>query len=158
MEGGGDDTLEAIWGSGPGDVYAVASDGGILHLAGLAWRPLVTRTGGSFTGVGGSGPGDVWAVGADGMIQHHQGSGWLEPELVAGEGLFSIWSAGPDLVIAVGLEGSIVHRTLGPCRGPTRRAWTSRSCTAPGRRTCSPPVGRARCSTSTGPAGARCAG
>lgn len=65
---------EAIWGSGPRDVWAVSS--GILHWNGFDWSavwPAVTSglpPPFSLYGVWGTGPGDIWAVGRGGTILH----------------------------------------------------------------------------------------
>ena len=38
------ETLYGVWGSGPKDVFAVGSNGTILHYDGRAWKPLTSGT------------------------------------------------------------------------------------------------------------------
>jgi alpha-tubulin suppressor-like RCC1 family protein len=68
--GGVFDTLEAITGTSPGDLWAVGSDGGaalVEHFNGTAWKlsRTVPSLGGFVTlsAVSASSPSDVWAVG-----------------------------------------------------------------------------------------------
>jgi hypothetical protein len=54
--------LSAIWGSGPGDVWAVGDGGTIVRWNGQAWSPVASGTTDALLGIWGSGPDDVWAV------------------------------------------------------------------------------------------------
>ena len=70
--------LNHVWGSGPGDVWAVGQDrqaspwqATTLHWNGSAWSPSRNGLAGDLLGVWGSGQNDVWAVGEAGVILHH---------------------------------------------------------------------------------------
>lgn len=64
--------LIGVWGSGPGDVWAVGQNFGrneahsrrpVLHWDGNAWVPRATGAAGWYAGIWGDGSGAVWAVG-----------------------------------------------------------------------------------------------
>ena len=75
--------LGAVWGSGPGNVFATGSSGVILHYDGTKWAAMTSPTTKTLGDVWGSGPGNVLAVGADGTMWVYLvtgiGSG-MEPE------------------------------------------------------------------------------
>src|SRR6516225_1209498 len=58
-------SLSGVWGSGPGDFFALGNGGTILHTSndGQSWNAQPSGTGSGLSGVWGSGPGDVFAVG-----------------------------------------------------------------------------------------------
>jgi len=100
-----------VWGSRPGDVWAVGVGAFLLppetlHWNGSAWSgagpPL------SLNGVWGSRSDDVWAVGFGG-IQHWNGSDWSESTSAVPLGLSGVWGSGSDDVWAVGSAGTILH-------------------------------------------------
>ncbi|WP_437941066.1 hypothetical protein [Sorangium sp. So ce341] len=62
-------SLTGVWGSGPGDVFAVGKDGVIVHYDGLKWTSQPSNAYGSLHGVWGSGPSDVFAVGDGGTVE-----------------------------------------------------------------------------------------
>ncbi|MCI0457631.1 MAG: hypothetical protein L0Z62_11725 [Gemmataceae bacterium] len=107
--------LIGVWGSGPGDVYAVGGFGTtrvIYHLDGNEWAavpdvPVSSPGFNDLRGVWGSGPDDVFAVGSNGKIVHFDGNGWTaqtfpEQSSFPGAGLVSVWGSGADNVYAVG--------------------------------------------------------
>ena len=61
-------SLYAVWGSGPGDAWAVGDNGTILRWNGTAWSSVSSGTTNFLYSVWGSGPGDVWAFGSGGTI------------------------------------------------------------------------------------------
>src|SRR5207249_3521080 len=77
--------LRGVWGSGPGDAWAVGA-GTIVHWNGKAWPYIAWPHSGDSNsvlyGVWGSAASDVWAVGgvADvtprGLLVHFDGSAW----------------------------------------------------------------------------------
>jgi hypothetical protein len=105
--------LNAVWGSGANDVYAVgslATDASnasalIIHSTGLGnWA--IQDPGGAvaeLTGVWGSGPSDVYVVGTGNTILHSTGNGVWTPitGTVDPQGYFGIWGSGPgDIYLA----------------------------------------------------------
>jgi hypothetical protein len=61
-------SLSSVWGSGSNDVWAVGSNGVIVHWNGTAWAAVTSPTTSSLSSVWGSGSNDVWAVGLGGII------------------------------------------------------------------------------------------
>ena len=72
MDSGTTEDIESVWGSGPGDVYAVGST--ILHYDGTTWSPMVSGTSNWLHDVWGSSATDVLAVGEYGTILHQDGT------------------------------------------------------------------------------------
>ena len=68
--------LNAVWGSGPKDVFVVGASGKIVHYDGQNWQAQTSPTTSHLHGVWGSGPNDVYAVGSGGTIIHYDGQGW----------------------------------------------------------------------------------
>lgn len=54
--------LNAVWGSGPTDVWAAGARGTILHGDGSAFSVVVGSATNVFVSIWGTGPGDVWAL------------------------------------------------------------------------------------------------
>jgi hypothetical protein len=113
--GGGLDQLVAVWGSGPGDVFAVVfgTPGAIQHYDGQSWSRTTVPD--RLRAVWGSGPSDVFAVGDDGptthngVIDHYDGFSWSPMSSPStGVPLLGVWGSGPSDVFAVGI-GTILH-------------------------------------------------
>lgn len=110
--------LNALWGTGPSDVYAVGEEV-VLHYDGSAWskKPApkteqLQRV--TFLGVWGSGPSDVYAVGwhrkTGRLVMHYDGKAWAEQktEVEKMRTLYDVWSSGSDAFIVgtrVALKG-----------------------------------------------------
>jgi photosystem II stability/assembly factor-like uncharacterized protein len=118
------DALNAIWGSGPDDVYVVgaqgASLGGVFHTTdgGKSWKALMGG-GRTFWGVWGSGADNVYVVawdGADGVVLRTtvRGQTWTQARLgpQAYPYLTAIWGTSPTDLWVVGF-GVILHSTDG---------------------------------------------
>jgi hypothetical protein len=103
-------TLQAIWGSGTSDIWAVGDSGTIVHYDGRAWAPLiqspVTVT---LHGVWGTAANDVWAVGDSGVILHFDASGWSKAASPTTRTLRSVWGDPSGGVWAVGDTGTVLH-------------------------------------------------
>jgi hypothetical protein len=115
VDGGSNATFNAIWGSGPSDVWTVGGWGSlgevgiIAHWDGTAWSlpalPPIANVA-QFFGVWGSGPSDVWAMGD--YILHWDGSTWSASTAPVGDAYSGAWGSGPDDVWAVGYS-TILH-------------------------------------------------
>lgn len=118
------DDFSAIWGSGPGDIYATTATGRILRTTN-GWSSFsdVTPSGAmvAFRGVYGSASSQVIAVGSFGTIYRTtvSGTSWTQPS-GSGETLYAIWGTG-NTFYAVGAGGSIVKSSDGG------QSWTAQS-------------------------------
>jgi hypothetical protein len=64
--------LHSVWGTGPGDAWAVGDTGTILHWDGGAWNPSNSGTSNALLGVWGCGVNQLWTVGRGGTVLQHQ--------------------------------------------------------------------------------------
>lgn len=108
--------LYGVWASGEHDVYAVGSDGVILHTdnADDGWTSQtiapITDYPNYFWGVGGSGPDDVYVVGSFGVILHRGPTNdWVQQASGFDNYLMGVWSTTPGEAYAVGATGTILH-------------------------------------------------
>jgi hypothetical protein len=107
-----------FWGSGPNDVWMVATNCSTWHWDGASWtavtNPLNSNYG-ALNAVGGSASNDVWAVGAVdptthyGVALHWNGSTWSSVSTGSTLQITAIWSNGPNDVWAVGPGSGILH-------------------------------------------------
>lgn len=119
--------LNAVWGSGPDDVYAVGLNGVILHSTGDdVWTQQKTGRSNELTSVFGSGPHDVYAVESEAVL-HTTGDGhW---SVVAGIGpqgtgvLRRIWMSSPTNIYVAGSTYNSVPAY--PTGGVNIMRWTS---------------------------------
>lgn len=92
-------SLLALWGSGPGNVWAVGYDldgALLLHFSGGVWTREVGVPVNSLLGVWGSGPNDVWVVGDAGNILRWNGTNWnMVPDTSAAD-LYDVWGSSAD--------------------------------------------------------------
>ena len=72
--------FDAVWGSGPNDVFVAGSAGGVLHWDGRLWSPMLSGTNQEILSLWGDAPDDVFAVGANdptqGALVHWDGAAW----------------------------------------------------------------------------------
>jgi hypothetical protein len=104
--------LQAIWGSGASNVWAVGARGAIIHYDGTAWSQ-VTKSPATLTlhGVWGTAANDIWAVGDSGVIVHFDGSGWSKGVTLTTRTLHAVWGDPSGDVWAVGDTGTVLHLT-----------------------------------------------
>lgn len=107
VDGAVTDNFNAVWGSGPSDVFAAGDSGLLQHFDGAAWKKMDLGSKMNVYGLWGSGPKDVYAVGGPpsygggsppyDLVRHYDGSGWrpvatgLEPY---GAHLYAVWGSG----------------------------------------------------------------
>jgi len=100
--------LSAVWGSGPGDVWAVGDYGTIRHFTAGAsrWAVVESPTMENLRGLWGAAANDIWAVGEHGTLLHYDGKSWRLSSGAFPPGkrphLYSVWGSGPSDVWAVG--------------------------------------------------------
>jgi hypothetical protein len=116
-------TLNAVWGSGPSDVWAVGGiaheRGVILHWDGLSWSDtgVVTPTG--LFGIWGTSSNDIWAVGGDrapaspfgdaeGRALHWDGQAWTRTS-TGTLSILAITGAASDDVWIASLDRKLVR-------------------------------------------------
>lgn len=113
--------LEAIWGSSPGDLWAVGDKGTIRHYtAGSArWTIVASPTTQPLHAIWGTSANDIWAVGDGGTILHYDGKAWKTSTAAFPLGkkpdLLGVWGSSANDVWIVG-ETTALHYT-GPKPG-----------------------------------------
>jgi len=121
------DTLYAVWGSGPTNIFAVGAKGTIVHFNGLkptllGWfKSMNTGVSSTLHGIWGSGPRDVFAVGEGGSVLHNDGQGWKTQTPGITSSFRTVWGTGFSNVFALGEFGTVMNngRTTSP------NTWTS---------------------------------
>lgn len=100
--------VNAIWGSGPTDVWAVGTRGFAAHFDGTKWEVRRPNTLLALFAVWGSGPTDVWAVNAGNTVFHWNGSAWEERQIGQNaEGpdetrpILALSGSGPENILAL---------------------------------------------------------
>ncbi len=89
-----------MWGSGPQDIWAVGSDGSMVHFDGSEWGRITGVTKKNLRAIWGSGPNDVY-VGGDETLVHFDGEQWvavpgfkrLRVNQLWGSGSSDVWAA-----------------------------------------------------------------
>jgi hypothetical protein len=118
-------TVFGIWGSAPGDVWAVGGDTAfgtgafVWHSDGtrfVEWTdlPVDTKKLSALYKVWGTSANDAWVVGSDGVTLHFEGQGFTRAETAIPDPLFTVHSAGGGgLVASVGGSdlGVLLERT-----------------------------------------------
>lgn len=107
-------SIEAIWGSGPADVWAVGAGGLAAHFDGKAWTLAHVGTRAALLAVHGTGPHDAWAAADDGSVLHWDGSAWTTSTRSPYATLIGVWASTPSDVWACGTDndygaGYVLH-------------------------------------------------
>ena len=112
MTSGSSAVLQAVWGSGETDVFAVGYDssyaGVILHYDGNSWSSMSTGTASELYGVWGSGGADVFAVGRS-KILHYDGNSWTAMNSGTSASFLAVWGTSGTDVFVTGADGKILH-------------------------------------------------
>ncbi len=98
-----------IWGNSSSDVFAVGTNGTIIHHDGISWELMTSGTDDDLHGVWGSSGTNVFAVGRDGTVLRFNGSQWSPMSSGTTYPLLGIWGRSYDDVFAVGSYGTILH-------------------------------------------------
>jgi hypothetical protein len=108
------DSLHGVWGTDPANVWAVGSNGLILHFDGMRWTQVTSPTTQRLAAIWGSSRSDVWAVGYDaaqqrGLVIRYDGNAWVERGSISAWDnltLTSICGTGPRDIWLVGAPNS----------------------------------------------------
>lgn len=95
--------LTAVWGSDADDVWAVGSDGAIVHWDGKELELVASTTTRSLHAIGGTGPDDIWATGDEGTTLHWDGRRFEFVQRWESETYLGISAIAPDNVWIVGV-------------------------------------------------------
>ena len=101
--------LNGVWGSTAEDVYAVGSEGTILHYDGLSWQPMSSGTTETLLDVWGTSSRNVFAVGTNGLVLHYDGAAWNPMPTGTTELLRGVWGSTATDVFAVGSHGVVLR-------------------------------------------------
>ncbi len=107
--------LNAIWGTGPDDVFVLGDTDAngyavTRHWDGQAWTDIPNTITDNLTEVWGVSSTDIWAIGG-GAIYHYNGTNWQLEEDTGFGLLADIWGTGPDDIWVVGYGGKARHFT-----------------------------------------------
>lgn len=94
-------SLNGVWSSCAGDLFAVGDFGTILRRQGSTWTRMGSPTAEHLTAVAGFSPSDVYAVGYGGTILHFDGTTW-SPEASETDNTLEDIGVGGSTVWAVG--------------------------------------------------------
>ncbi|MGK7370912.1 MAG: hypothetical protein ACNS64_11925, partial [Candidatus Halalkalibacterium sp. M3_1C_030] len=83
--------FEGVWGSSQNNVFAVGTNGYILHYNGSDWRESPGNVTARLTDVWGSSWDNVYAVGEAGTIIHYKGNKWTKLEAGFSQNLNALW-------------------------------------------------------------------
>jgi hypothetical protein len=102
-------TINAMWGSGPSNVWAAGTGGVILHWDGTQWGLAGGTGSGEFKAIWGSAANNVWAVGFD-IAYQFDGTSWtLRNTGLETSDVQSVYTAGPNSVWAGGFYDLLMH-------------------------------------------------
>lgn len=102
-------SLTAIWGRSAGDVYAVGSDGRIVHFDGAAWTARESGTTARLRAVGGGAAGAVFAAGDGGVVLRWDGRTWTRQGSGTTANLLDLWASSEGNAYAVGERGTLLR-------------------------------------------------
>ncbi len=104
-----------VWGTGPGNVIVVGSQGTIARWDGAAWQQELAGTSRDFVSLWGTGPDDIVAVGgrANGMAARYDGERWAHAVLEREPGMNGVWVAADGTAHVVGLRGRALRMPTG---------------------------------------------
>ncbi len=86
-------TLYAVWGLSPEDVWAAGARGTLLHFNGTGWAMVPSGTSEALTAIWGSAATDLWALGS-GVLLHYDGKKWSPASTKIGRRSNVMWGTG----------------------------------------------------------------
>jgi len=129
---GATSNLNAIWGSGAGDVYVGGANGTVLHSSGDGvWTAESTGVTGNIGSIWGTASDNLYACGADGLFRSRGKGTWVNESpavtcpsygtAIGGPSAADIWVAGYNKVWRSNGGGTWAQQTLPNSAGPL---WT----------------------------------
>jgi hypothetical protein len=106
---GTDVNLNAIAGTGTGNLFAVGDEGTVLQYVGDSWMPFFMPTTSSLRAMAFTPGGTLYVVGDGGLILQYTGGPWNPHNSGTGADLFAVWAGAEDDVFAAGQNGIILH-------------------------------------------------
>lgn len=100
--------LNAVWGSGTDNIYAVGDSGTIIHFDGNDWMLTDSGFSNNFHGVWASNPNEVFVVGSSGTILYFNGDTWSPMTSGTSVKINDIWGTSSTCVFAVCDDGIIL--------------------------------------------------
>lgn len=101
--------LEGVWGASPEEVFAVGTEGTILHFDGARWEPMTSGSESHLAAVWGTSSTDVYAVGEAGTVLHYDGTAWSQMTAPTLAELRGVWGSSLGEVTVVGLYGAVLR-------------------------------------------------
>ena len=98
-----------LWGTAPGELFAVSTGGQIARRSSGMWSDTSTPTSEDMNGIWGAADDDVFAVGNEGTILHFDGTTWQAMESGTPSHLLAVWGTSGRDVFAVGAGPTVVH-------------------------------------------------
>jgi len=96
-----------VWGTSSSDVFAVGTEGVIVHYDGVAWSNMDSGVNYNLLDLWGYSPHDVFAVGEKGTIIHYDGKGWNNMESGTEEILIDVGGSSSKDTFAISIKGTI---------------------------------------------------
>ncbi len=100
-------TLWSVWGASPKSIYAVGSEGWILHYDGVSWQKHSQGEIYPVAGVHGVSKDDVVLVGNGGLVLHSDGGSWKEEKSGMSKDLSRVWGTSSERYVAIGPKGAL---------------------------------------------------
>ncbi|MGQ0704102.1 MAG: Ig-like domain-containing protein, partial [Gemmatimonadales bacterium] len=113
--------LVSVWGTSASNVYAVGSEGTILHYDGTSWNRMPVLTDRAILEVWGLGPNEIYAVGFRTALRY-DGTAWRPLGGAESAELWAVWGSDQAHIFAVGQDGVILRLVGGqfvPVASPT---------------------------------------
>jgi hypothetical protein len=107
MPSGVTNNLKSVWGSASNDVFAVGSNGVILHYDGATWTKMGTATTANLEAISGSAANNIVAAGITGTFLRYKGTSWLSTGSSSNQNLTGVWSSPSSESFVVGENGTI---------------------------------------------------
>lgn len=105
-------SANAVWGSGPDDIFVVGGSAAIVQWNGSYWASSPPAPAGIYSDledIHGIGPGNIVAVGREGTVIRWDGASWSEEESGVVTNLYAVWGCAPDTCFAAGEGGEIIR-------------------------------------------------
>lgn len=103
------ESLNALWGSSAGNLYAVGNNGTILRYNGVQWNTMTSPVETHLNSVWGTAANNIYAVGNDGAFIRYDGTTWSNVPVTLGATMLAVSGTGPDNILAVGAKGTVLH-------------------------------------------------